>query len=117
MGEAKQKQPFLERMKEKWGLNSIFQVVLILIVFALTGMTVVWLRPIIFQVIGIENANGWLKTVSYLVLVFPLYQVLLLAYGFCIRAVFLLLGEGKEISQCRYPLVQPLLTLHVSSSI
>lgn len=82
MGEAKQKQPFLERMKEKWGLNSIFQVVLILIVFSLTGMTVVWLRPIIFQVIGIENANGWLKTVSYLVLVFPLYQVLLLAYGF-----------------------------------
>ena len=82
MGEAKQKQPFLERMKEKWGLNSIFQVILILIVFALTGMTVVWLRPIIFQVIGIENANGWLKTISYLVLVFPLYQVLLLAYGF-----------------------------------
>ena len=82
MEEAKQKQPFLERMKQKWGLNSIFQVVVILIVFALTGTTVVWLRPIIFQVIGIENADGWLKTISYLILVFPLYQVLLLAYGF-----------------------------------
>jgi len=73
---------FLERMKQKWGLNSMFQVVLIMIVFAFTGMTVVWARPIIFKVLGIENASGWLKTVSYLALVFPLYQVLLLAYGF-----------------------------------
>ena len=82
MEEAKQKQPFLERMKQKWGLNSVFQVVLILVVFSLTGMTVVWIRPIIFQVIGIENSSGWIKTASYLILVFPLYQVLLLAYGF-----------------------------------
>ena len=82
MEEGKEKQPFLERMKAKWGLKSIFQVVLILIVFAITGMTVVWARPIIFKLLGIENANGWLKTVSYLVLVFPLYQALLLFYGF-----------------------------------
>ena len=82
MEEGKEKQPFLERMKAKWGLNSVLQVVLILIVFALTGMTVVWARPIIFKLLGIENAGGWLKTISYLVLVFPLYQCLLLFYGF-----------------------------------
>ncbi|GJM29441.1 MAG: hypothetical protein DHS20C17_20760 [Cyclobacteriaceae bacterium] len=82
MEEPEQKQPFLKRMQEKWGLTSIFQVVLILIVFALTGMTVVWVRPVIFDLLGIQNANGWIKTVSYLVLVFPLYQGLLLFYGF-----------------------------------
>ena len=82
MEEARQKQPFLERMKQKWGLTSIFQVVLILVVFSLTGMTVVWIRPIIFHILGIEHSNGWIKTVSYLLLVFPLYQVLLLVYGF-----------------------------------
>jgi len=76
------KQSFLKKMQEKWGLTSIFQVVLILIVFALTGMTVVWIRPVIFDVLGIQNSNGWIKTISYLVLVFPLYQCLLLAYGF-----------------------------------
>ena len=80
--EVKQKQPFLERMKQKWGLTSIWQVVLILIVFSITGMTVVWIRPIIFKILGIEDASGWLKTISYLVLVFPLYQCLLLLYGF-----------------------------------
>lgn len=82
MEELNPKSSFLEKMKQKWGLTSIFQVVLILIVFALTGMTVVWLRPIIFHVLGIDHANSWIKTVCYLVLVFPLYQVLLLAYGF-----------------------------------
>jgi hypothetical protein len=82
MEEAREKRPFLERMKQKWGLTSIFQVVLILIVFALTGMTVVWIRPIIFHVLGIDHANGWIKTACYLILVFPLYQVLLLVYGF-----------------------------------
>jgi hypothetical protein len=82
MGEVENKQPYLKRMQEKWGLTSIFQVVLILIVFALTGMTVVWARPIIFHILGIEDASGWIKTVSYLVLVFPLYQCLLLVYGF-----------------------------------
>lgn len=80
MGE--EKQSFLERMKQKWGLTSLLQVILILIVFALTGTTVVWIRPIIFKLLGIEDASGWLKTISYLILVFPLYQVLLLIYGF-----------------------------------
>ena len=82
MEKAKEKQPFLERMKQKWGLSSIFQVVLILIVFALTGMTVVWIRPIIFHFLGIDHANNWIKTVSYLILIFPMYQTLLLVYGF-----------------------------------
>ncbi len=78
----KTKKSFLERMKEKWGLKSLWQVVVILIVFAATGFTVVFIRPLIFQALGIQDASGWLKTVSYLVLVFPLYQVLLLGYGF-----------------------------------
>ena len=80
--DGENKQPFLKRMQEKWGLTSVFQVILIMIVFALTGMTVVWIRPLIFELLGIQGANGWIKTVSYLVLVFPLYQCLLLGYGF-----------------------------------
>lgn len=76
------KKPFLERMKEKWGLTSLWQVIIILVVFAATGFTVVFIRPLIFQFLGIEDASGWIKTVSYLILVFPLYQALLLGYGF-----------------------------------
>ena len=80
--DSSNKKPFLERMKEKWGLKSLLQVILVLIVFAATGMTVVLIRPLIFKSLGIEDSSGWLKTISYLLLVFPLYQVLLLGYGF-----------------------------------
>ncbi len=93
------KQSFLERMKQKWGLNSILQVVLILIVFAVTGTTVVWARPIIFNVLGIEHSSGWVKTVSYLVLVFPLYQVLLLGYGFVLGQFSFFWEKEKKLAK------------------
>lgn len=93
------KQSFLERMKQKWGLNSILQVVLILIVFAITGTTVVWARPVIFKVIGIEQASGWVKTVSYLILVFPLYQVLLLSYGFVLGQFSFFWEKEKKLAK------------------
>jgi len=75
-------QTFLEKLKQKWGLNSLFQVIMILIVFSLTGMTVVLIRPAIFLWFGFnESTPLWLKTVTYILLIFPMYQVLILVYG------------------------------------
>lgn len=76
------KQSFLEKMKKKWGLNSLFQVILIMIVFALTGSSVLFLKGVIFKFLGIEHIEGWQGTGLYLLLIFPLYQILLLVYGF-----------------------------------
>ena len=63
-------------------MKSIFQVVIILIVFALTGSSVLFLKGVIFKLLGIENITGWRGTGLYLLLIFPLYQILLLVYGF-----------------------------------
>jgi len=73
---------FLEKLKSKWGLESMLQVILILIVFALTGSSVVFLKPLVFKIIGFEDITGWRGTVLYLLLIFPLYQILLIGYGF-----------------------------------
>jgi Family of unknown function (DUF6787) len=73
---------FLEKLKAKWGLKSLFQVVLILIVFALTGSSVLFLKPIVFKLIGFEHLTGWRGTMLYILLIFPMYQILLLCYGF-----------------------------------
>jgi len=73
---------FLEKLKAKWGLKSLLQVVLILIVFALTGSSVLFLKPVVFKIIGFEHLTGWKGTVLYILLIFPMYQVLLLCYGF-----------------------------------
>ena len=77
------KSGFLYRLKDKWGLQSMVQVVAVLAVFTLTGSTVVWIRKILFATIGFDDATPfWLKTITYLLFVMPFYQLLLLGYGF-----------------------------------
>lgn len=74
---------FLERLKSKWQLNSLLQVVLVLIVFALTGFTILFIKKPIFDFLGVSmERGGFWKTVLYLLLVLPLYQVILLIWGF-----------------------------------
>ncbi|NVJ47423.1 MAG: hypothetical protein HWE07_09855 [Cytophagia bacterium] len=73
---------FLERMQEKWELKSAFQTVMVLIVFAFTGSTVLFIKPLVFDLVGFHNVHGVLGILLYIVLIFPLYQILILIYGF-----------------------------------
>jgi hypothetical protein len=73
---------FLEKLKGKWGLSSLFQVIMILIVFSLTGMTVVLIRPVIFSWFGFDDQTKFItKSITYLLLIFPMYQMLILVFG------------------------------------
>ncbi|MFP4091797.1 MAG: DUF6787 family protein [Cyclobacteriaceae bacterium] len=73
---------FLGRLQDKWELNSVYQVIIVLLVFSLTGSTVVFLRKILFGLIGFdETTSVWLKTITYIAFVMPAYQFLLLGYG------------------------------------
>lgn len=77
------KQPWLYKMQQKWGLETTRQVLLILAVFTLSGSTVVWLRKGLFYLLGYNEATPfWLKTITYILFIFPTYQTLLLCYGF-----------------------------------
>ncbi|HSI78495.1 MAG TPA: DUF6787 family protein [Lunatimonas sp.] len=81
-GENHQKS-WLQKLQDKWKLKSIWQVILVLIVFACTGMTVLYIKKPIFALLGVDmSTGGFYKTVLYLLLVLPLYQVFLLIYGF-----------------------------------
>lgn len=76
------KNSFLGRLKEKWGLRNLFQVIMVLIVFSLTGMTVVMVRPILFSWFGFDDQTPFIiKSITYLLLIFPMYQILILVYG------------------------------------
>lgn len=93
---------WLERLQKRWKLQSITQVLLVLCVFALTGFTVLFIKPIILGALGIERGGTWWMTILYLLVVFPLYLLLLLFYA-------LLLGQynffrayvGKTFSRFR----------------
>lgn len=80
----KEKPGFLQRLQTKWKLDSLFQVVMVLVVFAFTGFTILFIKNPILDFFGIERGGGqgFVNTVLYLLLVLPLYQIILLIYGF-----------------------------------
>ncbi|HTF19401.1 MAG TPA: DUF6787 family protein [Chryseolinea sp.] len=73
---------WIQRLKHRWKLGSVFQVVVVLIVFACTGFTVLFIkRPILTYLAG-SRGDSTMATILYYVFVLPLYNVILLAYGF-----------------------------------
>jgi len=72
---------WLHKLKTRWKVESIFQVIIILIVFACTGFTVVLIkRPVLHFFVGEGELPLWASAVYY-VLILPIYNVLLLFYG------------------------------------
>ena len=72
-----------EKLKKRWNIKSNFQVIIILIVFAITGSTTVYVKQFIFNWIGITAQTPLLlKIPLYLIVILPTYNLLLLVYGF-----------------------------------
>ena len=73
---------WIEKLKTKWKLKSALQVILVLITFICTGTTVLFIKKPFQQLVGIDQLQGWVKTVIYLLAILPIYNVILLIYGF-----------------------------------
>ena len=79
----------MEKLKERWGISSTGQVILIIIVFGLTGSSSVYVARPLLEMAGLARINfspdffwGGLSYYTLrIVLIFPVYQVLLIAYG------------------------------------
>ena len=73
----------MNKLKQRWGIDSNFQLTIIFIVFAITGSASAWLsKPFCFW-LGITKEDlGYLFTPIRLILIFPIYQVLLVLIGF-----------------------------------
>lgn len=72
---------WIEKLKLRWNVNSVWQVVIILVVFACTGFTVLFLKRPILAALGQGN-DKTLITVLYYIFILPIYNILLLGYGF-----------------------------------
>lgn len=69
-------------MQDKWALKNIWQVILVLVVFALTGFTVLFIKGPILDLISGGAEREWWMTVLYFMLILPIYNIILLCYGF-----------------------------------
>lgn len=74
----------MSNFKQRWNITSNWQVFVILVVFAVTGSTSALLSKPILEFIGItkDTVSGWLYYPLYIILIFPVYQVLLVSFGF-----------------------------------
>lgn len=73
---------FLQSLKNRWKLDSVWQVVFVLITFACTGFTVMWLKTPIVGWISGSNDHQTLYTILYYIFILPIYNIILLIYGF-----------------------------------
>lgn len=94
-----------QKLKMRWQVNSNLQVVMILLVFAITGFSVLFIKKPVFNWCGYHHIeNTWLKVLVYIAIMYPLYNVLLFIVG-------TLLGQYRFFSRfllkmnCR--LIQP----------
>ena len=72
---------WIHKLKDRWKVESVFQVVIILVVFACTGFTVLFIKEPVLRFIGGEGELPIWASVLYYVFILPVYNVLLLFYG------------------------------------
>lgn len=74
----------MKKLKERWGITSNFQLTIIFIVFAITGSSSVMVSKPILDFFGIakDSMPYFLYLIVKLVIVLPVYQVLLVGFGF-----------------------------------
>jgi high-affinity nickel permease len=87
--------------KERWKIKSNWQVFVILLVFAVTGSSAAYLSKPILTLFGISNKNPWEYYSLYIILIFPIYQILLVSFGFIFgQFTFFWAFEKKILKTC-----------------
>jgi len=72
----------IDSLKKRWQIESNWQVLVILIVFACTGTTAMYAKEFVFALLGVTpDLPFWLRTIIWIVTILPLYNVLLIIYG------------------------------------
>lgn len=73
----------MNKLKKRWNISSNWQLTIILIVFAITGSTSAYLSKPFTNLLGIqkESMTVWLYWPIRLIVIFPIYQVILVLIG------------------------------------
>ena len=78
----------MEKLKKRWGISSNFQLIIILIVFSVTGSTAVYVAKPFLTWVGLHKGafpevwwGAWAYWSIRILIIFPIYQVLLVLIG------------------------------------
>jgi len=73
----------MEKLKERWGITTNLQLILIFIVFAINGSFATFVAKPVTEFIGIssETTSLWIYIPLRVLLIFPIYQITLPLVG------------------------------------
>ena len=73
----------MNKLKEKWGITSNFQIIIILVVFSITGSVAVWIAKPVLNLVGLDKeiVSPWLFWPIRIFIIFPIYQILIVIIG------------------------------------
>jgi manganese efflux pump family protein len=93
----------MSNFKQRWNITSNWQLIVIIIVFAVTGSSSAYLAKPFLAFLGItkNNVSLWIYYPLYIILIFPVYQVLLVFFGF-------LFGQFKFFWQFEFKMLRQL---------
>ena len=79
------------KLKKRWGISNNLQVLVILMVFALSGFSTLFSHRYIDLLLGITDATPiWIEILVFVVLILPVFNIFLLLWG-------TLLGQRKFV--------------------
>ena len=73
----------MNKLKEKWGITSNFQIIIILLVFSITGSIAVLIARPVLNLVGLDKevVSPWLFWPIRIFIIFPIYQILIVIIG------------------------------------
>lgn len=73
----------MEKLKQRWGIKHNWEIIVILIVFSITGSSAMKIAAPITEFIGLarETTNPFIFWPVRILLIFPIYQILLVVFG------------------------------------
>lgn len=86
----------IERIKKKWEIENNFQFIIILVVFAVTGSVSAKVSGPIAEFFELDSLHVVLYWPLRLLIVFPVYQILLVWFGFVFGIIVSIITFQKD---------------------
>jgi len=91
---------YFNKLKEKWGIHSNLDFLLIMVVFSVAGSSVLYVADFISDQLGVnEQTSLSMRILVRILLIFPIYQLLLLIYGFIFGQFRFFWEKEKKMGQ------------------
>jgi hypothetical protein len=91
-------QKLMAYFKERWGITSTFQFIIINLVFAASGFSILFTKEYIYEWVGLPlNASIGIKILLFIVVVLPLYNIYFLIWSIILGQYQFFIRYQKKI--------------------